>query len=290
MKRKQKHVRFSKKSTYKKTASGKEAENVKGGIMDRMSVGDIINSVIAFLTLLSVLGVVITIKEMRNDRNATYKPDVLINPIEITFSWDKDGWEDWQSFSKQSVEASSEEKEDGTIVGRIRVPIVTFNGNCFNNFTAANVGVGTAKNVIFTWNEGNTKRLSDFLAVADNTKEDFCTIDKSIVFDYHNTLLMLDKELPFRIMYMLPAERSEDTYTISLPAQYTILIHEVFKSGCILNSASNDLYLLLTISYEDLQERQLKDYVMIFINQKRCILNEDGSGTATYQLVPSYAK
>ena len=101
---------------------------------------------------------------------------------------------------------------------------------------------------------------------------------------------MLDKELPFRIMYMLPAERSEDTYTISLPAQYTILIHEVFKSGCILNSASNDLYLLLTISYEDLQERQLKDYVMIFINQKRCILNEDGSGTATYQLVPSYAK
>lgn len=278
--------------------SGKEAIsvvitdtiNTKPVESAKPSRSDWINSCIALLTLFSVIGVFFTIIEMRMDRNAAYKPDILINPIEITFSWDENGWEDWQTFSELAIEGKNEVNSDGSITGQITFPLAFLDKEYFHSFSAANVGVGTAKDVVFTWQEHNTEKLSNFISSKNEAKAEFCTWDQSVVFDYENCLLVMDKELPLEIMYMLPAERSEDTYSVGFPAQYTILIQEAIKNDYLSYTMAENPILFLTITCDDLQEKLITKHFAIFINVEHYSINEDGSGTATYQLIPRYGK
>ena len=84
-----------------------------------------------------------------------------------------------------------------------------------------------------------------------------------------------------RLMYMLPD--ATETYTLPLPMAYSILIHEIMKCA----SLPKNLYIVLHIEYSDIQGKRSRDTIYISIGRTYFENDVDGSGTATYQLVPS---
>lgn len=249
-----------------------------------VSLADKINIFMAFLTLLSVVGVIFTLHEMRVQRNASYNPSIVFNPVEVTFEWDKDGNESWITIDNQKVESSTQINEDGSISGTIQIPIVSLMDS-FTEYSVVNVGVGTAKNIVFHWNENNTQKLYEYLLLCSPEKSDFCVIgEMSDNFSINNTLVMTNKESKVQLMYMLP--EAEETYSLLFPPQYTLLINEAIKSGGM--KGDNNPYLTLKVSYQDIQGNTKSDLIIVLI--KRTLLEEkpDGSGKATYQLIQAF--
>lgn len=246
-----------------------------------ISLADKINIVMACLTFLSVIGVFVTLNEMKVQRNMSYSPSIVMNPVEVSFEWDEYGNESWLTTENQKIESSTEINEDGSITGTIKVPIIGLT-EAFTKSTVINIGVGTAKNIVFKWDEENTKKLYDYLVSCNSEKEDFCVIgEESDVFTINEQLIMVDKENMIELMYMLP--EAQEKYSFYFPAQYTILINEMIKSGY--NECPP---LFLHITYYDIQGKLKNDWLIIQIQRTFYYENSDASGKASYQLVPAF--
>ena len=181
----------------------------------------------------------------------------------------------------QGVESTIEENEDGSISGSLQVPIIGITES-FMEYSVVNIGVGTAKNIVFKWDEDYTQNLCDYLISCDARKEDFCVIgEESDVFSINEHLVMTNKENMMELMYMLP--EATESYSLYFPVQYTILIEEMIKNGY------NDCPpLILYITYYDLQGDLKNDVLVIRIKRTFFYESEDGSGKALYQLVPAF--
>ena len=245
---------------------------------------DKINIIMAVLTFLSVIGVFFTLHEMKIQRNVAYKPSIVMNPVEVTFEWDEFGNEEWIQGAGGTSESTCEVNEDGSITGTIKIPTI-FLESLYTTYSVVNIGVGTAKNVVFSWGADNTQKLYDYLILCNPEKEEFGTIgEKSDGFSINDKVVFVDKENTTHLMYMLP--EAQETYSIPFPAQYTILINEAIKSGCM-NEDVNP-YLTLMVKYQDIQGNTQSDLLIILIKRTLYQENEDGSGYASYQLIPAF--
>lgn len=248
----------------------------------KVTLADKINIIMTFLTFLSVVGVFITLHEMKVQRNAAYNPTIVMNPVEVSFEWDELGNETWLSKENEMVESASKINEDGSITGTIQIKII---GEVFTKYSVVNIGVGTAQNIVFKWDENNTQNLNDYLISKDSQKVDFCEIGEgSDVFTINNQLYVVNKERKTELMYMLP--EAQEAYSLYFPIQYTLLINEAIKSG-YMNENVNPV-LVLNIAYYDIQENLRRDLIVIRIKRISYQVNEDGSGKASYQLVPAF--
>jgi len=261
-----------KKTQKKKKAYTPKIEKTSSNAERSPSLADKINFVSTILTFASVIIAIITIAEMRVERTMAYKPSVLINPVEAEFSWDTDGFEEWVEKSESTVTANG---------GTIRMPITLFTGGSISKLPIANIGVGTAKNLEFTWHESNTNNLIDHLVSLDESKEDFCLVDRSIAFSYGDHVVVMDKELPTVLMYLLP--NASEIQPLDVPTHYTLLINEIVKSG----KYNNDIILFLYVEYDDIQGKHTKDIVAIQVKKTFFKQEADGSGYAKYQLIPN---
>jgi len=251
--------------------------------VDWQYIFGIITSIAA---VVSIIISIITVSQMIKDRNAAYRPSILINPAEYSFSWDKDGNIDWiESFTtKQSIENEMKENSDGTITGTISVPISVM-GNGYEQFTAVNVGVGTAKHVEFQWQGSNIENLYDYLIQCDASKEDFLKIDKSVAFNYNGKIVGMGLPSSTSLMYMLP--EANEIYDIPLPSAYYLLIQEIIKSG---GTTADIPSLTLSVTYSDIQGNEYIDVFLISIKTQLYTEEPTGSGSATFQLVPLFPK
>ena len=222
--------------------------------------GDVINIVMAMLTFFSVLGVFFTILEMRRDRDAAYRPTIVMNPIEIHFSWDSEDKEKGISF------------QDGIA-----------NGNTYE-YSVVNIGVGTAKNIVFEWDTNNTSNLLNYLQIHHAGNSNFCVIgDDYDAFSYNDdNHIVISKEKPIVLMYMLP--EAGEVHHISLPYQYILLIQEIAKMKQFDNSSPPSI--CLYVKYEDIQGKVMNDIYFITIKRMLYSENLNGDKEAICQLVP----
>ena len=246
-----------------------------------MSIADKINIVMAILTLLSVVGVFFTIHEMRKDRDAAYKPAILMNPTEFEISWNEDGEEEWFISLPGEGESSVDVDEHGEMIGTIKIPMTIFRENGLETFSVVNIGVGAARDIVFEWDENNVQNLKEYLIERDSSKADFCLEGQSVVFSIGDRIVMTDKPQGNRLMYMLP--NAEETYILALPTAYSVLVHEIVKNAEI---GENLPHLVLYVDYTDVQGKNMQDAFCIWIQRTFYEANPDGSGFATYQLVP----
>ncbi len=243
---------------------------------------DIINIFIAFLTFLSVIGVFVTLREMKVQRNMAYSPSIVMKPVEVSFEWDEFGNETWLIKKNEAAGETCKVNEDGTITVSVRLSVLN---RVLTECSVVNIGVGTAKNIVFKWDESNTRNLNDYLVSHNPSKADFCEIgEESDVFTINDGLYMVGKECRTEMMYMLP--EAGETYSLYFPLQYTLLINEAVKAG-YMNETVNP-YLILRVSYHDIQEKLQKDIMIIRIGCTSYQRNEDGSGKASYQLIPAF--
>ena len=278
---------MKKKNTLRDTASKTTAEcskRKKSCILGRLNsdqIANLINSAIAVLTLFTVIISFVTILEMKTERKLAYKPTIAINPIEIEFSWDRNGFEEWV---KVSDNKPSTLLEDGSIVNEITIPISILYDGSIEKLDVVNIGAGAAKDISFSWDKNNVDNLTECLTALDYTKRDFCHADVSLIFSYGDHMVMVDREKDQGFMYLLPD--AVDKQPLSFPAQYSLLIHEIIKTG----KYNNDLRLLFYLEYDDIQGIHYKDIGAVFIKKTFYLENDDGSGLARYQLIPQFAE
>lgn len=246
-----------------------------------LSTSDMIQIVMAILTFFSLIGVVLTLREMQADRNAAYKPTILMNASEFNISWNSDGNEDWLALSPNDSNSSHTVNDDGSVTGTFNLPVNIFPNNGLESFTVVNLGVGAAKDIYFEWDQNNLSRLSNYLAECNPSKSDFCTFGESAVFSFDEGLVVTDIDSSVRLMYMLP--NASETYTLPLPTAYSILIHEIMKCSPL----PGRMYLVLYAEYSDVQGNGIKDVFYIALNRAYYKSAEDNSGSALYQLTPT---
>lgn len=246
-----------------------------------LSISDKIQIIMAILTGFSLIGVVLTLREMQTDRNAAYKPTILMNASDFNISWDSNGEEDWLVSLPDKSNSSYKINADGSITGTVDIPVNIFPNNGLESFTVVNLGVGAAKDIYFEWDQTNLSRLSNYLAECNPSKENFCTFGESTVFSFDKGLVVTDIDSGFRLMYMLP--NAVETYTLPLPTAYSVLIHEIMKC----NSLPEHMYIVLYAEYSDVQNNSIKDAFYITINRTGFKSAEDNSGSAIYQLTPT---
>lgn len=246
-----------------------------------LSISDKIQIIMAILTGFSLIGVVLTLREMQTDRNAAYKPTILMNASDFNISWDSNGEEDWSVSLPDKSNSSYKVNDDGSITGTVDIPVNIFPNNGLESFTVVNLGVGAAKDIYFEWDQTNLSRLSNYLAEYNPSKANFCTFGESAVFSFDKGLVVTDIDSGFRLMYMLP--NAVETYTLPLPTAYSVLIHEIMKCS----SLPEHMYIVLYAEYSDVQNNSIKDAFYITINRTGFKSAEDNSGSAIYQLTPT---
>ncbi len=150
-----------------------------------------------------------------------------MNASEFSISWDSNGKENWSISLSDTLSSSHKFNDDGSITGTISLLVKIFPNNGLENFTVVNLGVGSAKDIYFEWDQNNLFRLSNHLTECNPSKADFCTVGESAVFSFDKGVVVTDIDSGFRLMYMLP--NTVETYTLPLPAAYPVLIHEIMK-------------------------------------------------------------
>ena len=224
---------------------------MKPNLHDKIKIYVEIGSVL--LAAISALGMFLSLREMRIDREAAYAPCIVMNPVEHSIEWDENLWEDWQS---EALDAQPE--GDRTIAVN----------KSFMNLKFVNVGVGAAKNVVLEWDQGNKQRLYDFLISEVPEYEGTCDLNGDIRMDCFNFngvqyVMFPDVyQLPKQYMYML-AEATEEYY-LEIPPQYTLLIHEALKNN--VNYEPGFPSLLLNLSYEDIHGNVIEKHYEISID------------------------
>ena len=198
------------------------SDEVRVNIADskRISRADIISIITVALALISIFISVWTVREMIRDRNAAYSPDILMNPIEISFSWDQDGTETWLSAPDNSVDPTIIDNGDGTYTVKDQISLQAIVSEYINKYSVVNIGVGSAKNITFSWDSGNIQRLLDCLIACDPSKTDFCQVgNESITFSYSDSdhFVQVNREQTTHLMYMLPQSATDDEYSIGFP-------------------------------------------------------------------------
>lgn len=252
---------------------------------EKILLADKINIIMAALTFGTLVFAMLTLGEMVKERNTTYEPSILINPTEYSFEWNEDGVEDWLNFSCAPKDEQSINYQEGVIYGSVNIPITVLYEGELEKLSTINVGVGTARDVVFEWSEHNLDDLNEFLIQCDESKKEFFKIDQSATFSYEQGLLITNPVKSSRLMYMLA--NAQETYNISLPSIYSVLIHEIIKT----NNHNNDIPpLLLTARYFDVQGRAKREAFLIYITQVLYQQETSGEGKAKYQLVPAISK
>lgn len=245
-------------------------------------------------SILAVVMALFTIFEMRLDRKAAYHPDILINPVSYSFSWDENGFESWLDTEHEAVEISKPTYNGEEFTGTLGIHWQMLGQSNFSSLPVANIGVGAAKEVVFDWDSGNTKRLADYLLKLKPEKEDFCDIGSAAtVFMYENYMVHVDNEKPYEYMYMLPTAKEDETNSLNIPATYTLLVHEIMKCENYSSTDTDSIepYIIVKISCKDSIGNKVEDkwvaisFVRTYYSQK-----PDGSGEATYQIIPLYTE
>lgn len=270
----------------KENTAGKTSD-FKNNITNRLKeipIGDWINSIIALFTFISLILVGWSIVEMRRDRDAAYRPSLLMNPVEYSVTWNDEGEEHWLSSSDTQVEEESiEVQEDGTINGSITIPMTLFPNDGLETMSVVNIGVGTAKDIVFTWNEDNIELLTNQLLKINPEKQDFCLVDQSITFLINDHIIATNIPTPYQLMYILPD--AEQECKLPIPTPYTILIHEILKEN---DGNVNDefIYFILDIEYKDVQGKKFTDTWLFYVKRIFSEDDLDNENSVTFQLVP----
>lgn len=116
---------------------------------------NLINSIIAVLTLISVILVFFTLLEMKQQRESTYMPKIAIrNDKEFIIKWDSENPDFYVRGIDYGVLEGSGIKSYG-----IEIPHLYF--------TVENIGFGSARNIKFIWNEDTISKFAECINSID---------------------------------------------------------------------------------------------------------------------------
>lgn len=217
------------------------------------------------ISVISIVFVLFTLFEMKAERDAAYRPEIVIEDPFIALSWDDNGL---------PVENEDAERMLSYYVDESKASV-----NHFPQISIYNIGVGTARDVTIKWDKTN---LDSFIAFFQNNSAVNVKIDGG--------LLVIDKNghtkgtgLPTteKIEYLLNS--SSDYSSIYIPFVYYELLSEA-----LLNSPDAPLLIPqigLTINYMDIQGQKYEKEISLSYDVLFSLRSPDGSGYCIGKLI-----
>lgn len=214
------------------------------------------------ISIISTFLVLLTLFEMQAERNATYLPDISLSNTKVAISWDKNGL---PNITQEVKDIVSKMAEEDTIINKLP------------QIKIYNIGVGTAKNISFSWNtQRNIKAFMDILNPCD---------DINVSFDGN----MLQIKTPTteqgigeadNIQFDFLLNSTKEFETLAFPYSYYTLIKESYIRTN--NKKIPPLY--LSVSYLDVQGEAYNKTIQINADIFFLEENSDGSGFCIYTL------
>lgn len=215
------------------------------------------------ISLVSTLLVLFTLFEMKDERNAAYLPDILFGNTEVAFAWD----------SNDSITDTDEEMKN-ILSKTVREDTVI---NDVPQLKIYNIGVGTAKDIIITWN--HEENMCQFINALEPYKDIEVTFEDDLVqikrCGIERGAWLSDDA---RFDFMLNSTREYNR--IQLPVPYSDLIRELY----IRNTKEFPL-LSLEVTYSDVQGVIYSKNMEISVQSYFYILNPSGNGCCVYYLI-----
>lgn len=216
------------------------------------------------ISIISTLLVLLTLFEMRAERNATYLPNISLSNTEVAIAWNENGLP-YISAESESFFSEMINKNDTQV-------------NILPQIKVYNIGVGTAKDITFTWDtKRNIKQFMDIL----NTYEDInLSFEENMIYIKTPSMEQgIGESDSYGIDFMLNSTQEYDTLTF--PLSYYELIKQIYMKKDIQNVPT----LFLCISFSDIQGKTYNKSLQITPKVSFLTQNPDGSGYCIFNLI-----
>lgn len=214
------------------------------------------------ISIISSILVLLTLFEMKVDRNAAYRPSLSISNAETAIAWNEHG---------EIIENDKKDFEnllkENTIL------------NVSPQLLIYNIGVGTAKNVTFEWNhQENIKQFVEKFNQYDGIKI-LSIEEKGVIIESDSSVIKVGyrSEVEFEFIPNTPTTEC----SIVFPRLYYDLITQLCRYEPL---AEHHLCFQLTVRYYDIQGKEYFETLYITPEPYFFAYNEDGSGQGVYTL------
>ncbi|MBW1780965.1 MAG: hypothetical protein JRL30_09525 [Deltaproteobacteria bacterium] len=205
-----------------------------------ITLSELISSISSVAALVTAIIVFFTLLEMIRQRQSSYKPDLVFKPLRFSVSAD--------TFDTLQYTISTEDSGDNSEQGH-HDP----NGKVFN------IGLGSAKNLRFTWQFDHekaierVKKLNVELGLTTNVKDKILIIKAKTSSVY----ISLENDFLQSIDYLLPVSITNQPVIMQIPSCYVNLL-SIYSIYQICKNADDALHALssfprarVTTEYKD---------------------------------------
>lgn len=215
------------------------------------------------ISVISTIIVLLTLFEMQAQRNAAYRPDIVLSNSEVAIVWDENNLKTDNGETFEAISKYMNDKENINAIPQMQI---------------YNIGVGTAKDIQIKWNKKeNIKFLSDVLKETENINVIYDNQKLEIGEGKEKITIMDSENTNFDFILNL----SQNKNKITLPLSYFYLINELYKN----NQAENAPDLFINISYSDIQGKSYSTDLKLSITPAFGTINSDGSGGYVYNII-----
>jgi len=216
----------------------------------KLTVDNVINIIGQFLTLLSLLFVFLTLKEMQIQRDRAYMPQIVAD-------------------CKDNIELKWTNQSDFVYLNSDDQDFVQTYLDIYN------IGVGIAKNIEFEWGDSNLSDLNEI--INNNTKDISVNLINQKLFVKSSMKEFGGLELEKKDTLNFLASSSEKSYKLKIPYAY-LVCYKIM----LIEQIKDIPPLSLNISYKDIQGKSYKQSIHI-TPQIIMLLSESGSRYEDFQ-------
>ena len=221
-------------------------------------IKEIIEILSLIATVLSALVCVLTLNEMRIERNKAYEPNIMLSPVLISVDTEETVINDMDVSEGGFNSAYSHVESQMNI---IHTSLSSFTQD-FTNYVfeipVKNIGDGTCQELTCTYLYKSFELLSEFC--------------KSYNIDFRHSLL---SENEFESLHTITApfilSQGQQEYSFDLPVVYMeVLSNLQFDFSKFYNIVDALPYMLLEIEYKDIQGRKYKQLIKLNVEFHSC--------------------
>lgn len=220
------------------------------------------------ISIISTIIVLLTLFEMQAARNASYLPDISFSNTKVAIAWDKNGL---PYTNTDDLDVITKLTDEDTVINKLP------------QIKIYNIGVGTAKDISFEWN--NEQNINEFIYILNSYNDINITYDKG----------MVNIKTPTSEQGIWGPDESQIDFLLNSTQEYDTLLfplsyYELIKEFYIRTDAKEIPTIKLTVSYSDVQGKVYKSTIKINANIYFMTKNPDGSGFCVFTLNPTKEK
>lgn len=230
--------------------------------INSLSLKETITMLTNFATIISVIVVLLTLREMQIQRNNAYRPDIVFETVSVHLIWGQHDEDHYPGYSPNPFAKGD------------------FNPH-YLQIPSRNIGVGVAKNVTYSFDVSSFTQLINYLnEISDENNYTYHEIDGALLVK--NGYWERWTSIPYnpRVLYLLP--NAEETYDFLIPEAYLELLENVYFSCG--DEPHNIPDIEINLSFEDVQGVRYTSKVFLTIGTYFYWEDDDGNGSSSCQI------